>query len=97
MLENRLPTQHHAGPLPELNPLSLPLNDDHHDGWSVSSLSSRSDSNPPPLIMESTTASEPDLSIMNSMSGVGPAPSVGSYGKDICGIEPISDFMQAEL
>ncbi|KAJ5953511.1 hypothetical protein N7454_000407 [Penicillium verhagenii] len=97
MLENRLPTQHHAEPLPELNPLSLPLNDDHHDGCSVSSLSSRSDSNPPPLIMESTTASEPDLSTMNSMSGVGPAPSVGSYGKDMCGIEPISDFMQAEL
>lgn len=97
MLENRLPTQHHPGPLPEPNPLSIPLNDDHHDGWSVSSVSSRSDSNPPPLIMESTTVSEPDISILNSMSRFGSAPSLGMYGKDICGIEPISEFMQAEL
>lgn len=91
MLETRLPAQHLVGPLSEFNPLSTPLTNDHHDGCSVSSASSRSDSNPPP------TVSEPDMSLPNTTTSVSSAPSFATCSKDIGGAEPITELVQAEL
>nr|UBX54553.1 fungal Zn(2)-Cys(6) binuclear cluster domain [Aspergillus sp.] len=97
MLEDRLAAQHHLGTSPDFNPLSTPLTDDNPDNSSVSSASSVSESNPPPLITESTTVSEPDITLLNTMTSVSSAPSIAMCNKEIGGVEPITELMQAEL
>ncbi|KAJ5568672.1 hypothetical protein N7450_011158 [Penicillium hetheringtonii] len=99
MLENRLPAQGSAS-FPKLNTLPTPLTDEHDDECSVSSPSNHSESYPSPLIVDNTTVSESDTSLLNTMTSatsISSIPSVGLYSKDIIGTEPISEFLQAEL
>jgi hypothetical protein len=76
------------------------MTDDQDNGSSVSNLSDRSESYPLPLIADSTTVSEPDMSLLNtitSSTSISCLPLVGTYSKDIFGAEPVPESMQAEL
>jgi hypothetical protein len=97
MLEDRLAAQHHRAPVSAFNPLSTPLTDDPPDGTNVSSASSVAESIPPPLITESMTVSEPDITLLNTMTSVSSAPSIAICNKEIGGVEPMTELMQAEL
>ncbi|KAJ6116996.1 hypothetical protein N7512_006721 [Penicillium capsulatum] len=75
-----------------------PLNDIQHNGFNASSLSNHSDSNSPEVV-DNTTGSEPDLSILNTTNAtsVSSVPSIEIHNKDISIAEPLSELMQAEL
>lgn len=99
MLENRLPA-HDSASFSKFNTLPTPLTDEYDDGCSATSPSNRSESYSSPLLVDNTTVSESDTSLLNTVTNatsVSSIQSVGIYSKDVIGVEPISEFMQAEL
>ncbi|KAL4812710.1 fungal-specific transcription factor domain-containing protein [Aspergillus spinulosporus] len=97
MLEERLAAQDHAATGSEFNPSSTPLTDDPPDGSSVSSASSVFESSPAQLITDNTTVSDPDTILLNPMTSVSSLPLMTVCNKEMAGVEPITELMQAEL
>lgn len=100
MLENCLPARDHTSSSSKSDTLSGPLTDDDHNDHYTPNRLNHSSSYLSPLIPESATVSESDMSLLNTLTSVTNADSVallGTHSKDVPCVDQISELLQAEL